>query len=278
MSPYELSNNNRKYFGLLPVDNTWDRKSLNGVIDVYFDKNKIVKVLNFSRGYIEYDSDVNTLNREALLPKTTKGKKQKLTIPRILKIKGSGMQFSGSFEGGRIRVYDNKRNVFFIQNYLEDGQISNYNDISNWVEKYVVESPVEYFEWLNKQVKSKRHNIKAKPGDIIAFHVARFEYAFAKIIRIDFPTTLNLFGKALQILPYSFTSKTTDIDFDKLIIQPTLELIQINDSGVSYGEFPIVAFRELTEEDISKIGEPKMSKYLSIPYSKTDIIQMNNKW
>jgi hypothetical protein len=63
MISYELSNSNRKYFGLLPVDNNWDRKSLNGVIDVYFDKDKIVKVLNCSRGYIEYDSDINTLNR-----------------------------------------------------------------------------------------------------------------------------------------------------------------------------------------------------------------------
>jgi hypothetical protein len=82
----------------------------------------------------------------------------------------------------------------------------------------------------------------------------------------------------LLILPYSFISKTVDIDFDKLVIQPTLNPIQINDSRVFYGEFPIVALRELTKEDLFKIGEPKMSKYLTIPYSKTDIIQMNNKW
>jgi len=35
-----------------------------------------------------------------------------LTIPRILKIKGSGVQFSGSFLGGGMNVYDNKRNLF----------------------------------------------------------------------------------------------------------------------------------------------------------------------
>lgn len=278
MRPYELSNINRKYFGLLPVDSTWDKKSLSDVIDVYFDKDKIVKVLDYRHGYIEYDSDINTLKRELLLPKTRKGKEQKLTVSRILKIKGSGIQFSGSLDGGGISVYDNNRNVFFIKSYFEEGQISNYNDIKIWVEKYVTESPSNYFDWLNKQISSKKCNIKAKPGDIIAFRIARFEYAFARILQLDFLDALKLFGKPLLILPYSFISKTVDIDFDKLIIQPALNPIQLNDPTVFYGEFPIVAFREITEEELFKIGELKMNKYLTIPYSKTDIIQMNNKW
>ena len=287
MTPFELSNTQRKYFGLIEVADSWDRNSLSENIIVYFDKNKIVKILNYSYAYLEYDTNIDTINREILLPKTARGKQQKLTVAKLLKIKGSGVQFSGSFEGGGISVYDNRRNVFFIKSYLEDGAIANYSDIKNWIQKYIEESSANYFEWLNNELDKKRENNKIKKGDIIAFPVGRFEYSFARIILADFLSEqivdgeifkFNLFGKPLIILPYSIISKTLEIDFDELIKQPTLKTIQINDSCVFYGEFPIVSFKEVYDSEILKIELSKISKYLTIPYSKTDILLKNNQW
>ncbi len=288
MMPYELSNTQRKFFGLTEVAGSWDRKLLSKSLTVYFNKNKIVKILNYSYAYLEYDTDIDTINREILLPKTTRGKEQKLTVARVSKIKGSGMQFSGSFEGGGISVYNNKRNIFLTRSYSEDGQISNYTDIENWVNKYIIESPSDYFEWLNEQLNRKRENNKITAGDIIAFPVGRFEYGFARIIKTDFLSEhilldgeifkSNIFGKPLIIIPYSIISKTWDINFDQLIKQPTLGPIQINDSCIFYGEFPIVSFKELHNSDIPKIELSKISRYLTIPYSKTDILQRKNKW
>ena len=115
---------------------------------VYYNGDKIVKILNYGWGYVEYDTDIDTKHRQILIPKTTKGKEHKLTIPRILKIKGSGIEFSGSFQGGGISVYSNKRNVSFIKSYSDDGPIHTYEDIENWLTKYVSESLEDYFEWL----------------------------------------------------------------------------------------------------------------------------------
>jgi len=88
----------------------------------YFDKERILKILNYGFGDEEYDVCIDTIRRQILLPKTGRGNQQKLTVPRILKVKGSGVQFSGSFMGGNIHVYDNKRKLFFIKSFPEDGR------------------------------------------------------------------------------------------------------------------------------------------------------------
>src|SRR5688572_511069 len=123
MIPYELTNDIRLYFGLNPVAGDWERTSLSDTIAVYFQKEKIVKIINYNWGYVEYDTEIETRNRKILLPKTERGKEHKLTIPRILKIKGCGVQFSGSFQGGGIHVYDNRRNLFIIKSFSEEGEI-----------------------------------------------------------------------------------------------------------------------------------------------------------
>ena len=135
MKPYELTNNQRKYFGLSSVADDWDKVKLSDSVILYYQGDKIVKVLQYSFGYFEYDTNIETKHRQILLSKTPKGKEQKLTIAKILKIKGSGIQFSGSFQGGGIHVYDNKRNLFFIKSFSEDGDIKNYSDIEKWVAK-----------------------------------------------------------------------------------------------------------------------------------------------
>lgn len=286
MASFELTNTQRKYFGLLEIAHSCDKKTLSKNITVYFSKNKIVKILNYSYAYQEYDTDINTINREILLPKTIRGKQQKLTVAKLLKIKGSGIQFSGSFEGGGISVYDNRRNVFFIKSYFEEGRILNYGDIEKWIARYIAESPANYFIWLNNELSKKRENNKIKKGDIIAFPVGRFEYGFVRIVLADFLSEqfldgeifkCNLFGKPIIILPYSIISQKLDIDFDELIRQPTLKAIQIDNSSVFYGEFPIVAFKEVDAAEIPKIELPRISKYLTIPYSKTDIL-LKKQW
>ena len=120
-------------------------------------------------------------------------------------------------------------------------------------------------------------NIQVKTGDILAFHVSRYEYGFAKIILTNF-LGLNFGGRPLLIMLYSFVSNELTIDFDILESKPTLKPIQINDSDAFYGQIKVVGFREPNQKDLSKIGQLTLSKYLSIPYSKTDILQSNEIW
>jgi hypothetical protein len=257
MSLYELTNGKREYFGLFPVDESWERRSLSNTITVYFNGNKIVKVLNYGYGYSEYDCIIETKERRILLPKTSRGKERNLTIPRILKIKGSGVAFSGSFLGGGITVYDNNRNKFFIQGYEEEGEIKTYQDIDNWISNYVAKLPADYFEWLNGQLSQKRMNVHVKEGDILAFKISQTEYGFARILLDIFkerekpgllrPELSWVHARSLLVAPYAFYADSLNIDLDTLVLKKTMPAICIFDLVVYRGEMPIIGFKPLSE-------------------------------
>ena len=281
MTPFELTNDQRRYFGLALVADNWDKQQFSETVTVYFDGDKIVKVLNYRLGYYEYDTDISTKDKRLLLPKTARGKEQKLTVPGILKIKGSGVQFSGSFQGGGIHVYDNRRNLFFIKSFTEDGEIKTYEDIVNWINNYIAKLPSNYFDWLNQELVKKRLNIKIKEGDVVAFKIAPGEYGFARILLDVFaemkkgdiirPQLYWVHPRSLIVAPYAYYANTLKVDIDILLTKKTLPTLCIFDLDVYRGEMPIVGYRPLSEND-KQIPFPKKTvTSITIPYTKTDI-------
>jgi len=250
-------------------------------ISVYYQGDKIVKILNYNLGYFERDTDIETKQRQILLPKTIKGKEQKLTIAKILKVKGSGIQFSGSFQGGGIHVYDNKRNVFFIKSFSEEGAIKNYGDIEKWITSYISKASTNYFDWLNNELSQKRLRIKIKEGDIVAFKIMHGQYGFARILFDIFtqrgkgdivsPNLYRFHPRSLIVAPYAYYADTLEIDVDKLINKKTLPTLCIFDLEVYRGEMPIVGHKPLSlkEKLIPFPANPETS--ITIPYTKTDI-------
>jgi hypothetical protein len=281
MTLYELANNQRRYFGLLPVSENWERRNLSDDLTVYFDFNRIAKVLNYRHGYVEYDCEINTKDRQILLPKTFRGKEQKLTIPRILKIRGSGVQFSGSFLGGLINVYDNKRNLVFIKGHLEEGEIKNYRDIDIWISNYIARLPNDYFNWLNDQLSRKRLSLQFKEGDIIAFKISKGEYGFARILLDIFnerkkgdairPELSRVHARSLLVAPYAYYADTLNIDIDALLLKEKMAAICIFDLEVYRGEMPIIGFRQLSEVDRQIPFPQELVTSITIRYTKTDI-------
>lgn len=289
MTHYELTNNQRKYFGLVLVADEWDKQALSNTIVVYFNKDKIVKILDYSWDYLEYDTDINTENRQVLIPKTSRGRKQRLTIPKLLKIKGSGIQFSGSFKGGGIHVYDNKRNIFFIKGFAEDGEIKSYGDIDRWISNYIANVPNNYFEWLNEELFANRLNIRVKEGDIIAFKIGFNTYGFARILldvfayikkgQIIKPEVYALHPRSLIVLPYAYYANTKQVDIDTLITKNTLPVLCIFDIDVYRGQMPIIGHKPLSDKDREIPFDKINSTSVTIPYTKTYIdkfIERNN--
>jgi hypothetical protein len=281
MTPYELTNNQRQYFGLLSVADTWDRVQLSDTTVVYYQADRIVKLLDYSFGYCEYDTEIETKHWQILLPKTARGKEQKLTVAKLLKIKGSGIQFSASFQGGGIHAYDNKRKVFFIKSFPEEGDIKNYQDIDNWITNYISNVPLDYFDWLAKELSQKRLRVKIKEGDIVAFKIAHGKYGFARILLDVFSrrqngdiVSSNLYWfhpRSLIVAPYAHYGDTLQIDIDKLVNKKTLPSLCIFDLDVYRGEMPIVGHKPLSITD-KQIPFPNQAvTSITIPYTKTDI-------
>jgi hypothetical protein len=281
MKTYELTNEQRRYFGLNLVADTWDKQQLNSVLSVYFDGDKIVKILNYHLGYFEYDTDIRTKERKTIVPKTSRGKEQLLSVSRILKLKGSGIQFSGSFQGGGIHVYDNRRNVFFIKGFSEDGEIRSFSDIENWIQRYISKLPSNYFYWLEQEIAKKRSNIKAREGDIIAYKISNNEYGFARILIDVFEERMKVnsikpeldwfFPRSFIIMPYAFVSKTLNIEIDILIKSKTLQAICIFDIEVYRGQMPIVGYKPLSEEEKSIQIPDRSETFITVPLTKSEI-------
>jgi hypothetical protein len=281
MTRYELTNHQRKYFGLAPAANGWAKQALNETITVYFHHDKIVKLLNYGWGYVECDIDIDTKDRQILLPKTVRGKEQKLTVPRVLKIKGSGVEFSGSFLGGGINVYDHRRNLLFIQSFQEDGEIKSYQDIEDWISDYINKLPAGYFHWLHDELSQKRLKIQAKQGDVVAFKIAHNEYGFARILLDVFadrkkgdikrPELYSVHPRSLIVAPYAHYADTLDVDIEKLVTKKTLPARCIFDLDVYRGEMPIVGHKPLSEVERQIPFPTNGATAVSIRCSKTDI-------
>ncbi|MEI6950115.1 immunity 26/phosphotriesterase HocA family protein [Paraflavisolibacter sp. H34] len=281
MRPYELTNDQRRYFGLTPVADQWDRVVLSDIVIVYFHKNKVVKVLSYEFGYLEYDTDIDTEDRKILLPKTARGRPQNLTISRLLKIKGCGVQFSGSFWGGGMTVYDNRRNLFFIKSFPEDGSIQTYQDIDNWIANYIRRASKGNFEWLDKQLTKKRLTIKVKEGDFIAFKIGHNEYGFARILLDVYkarkenllvsPRINYVHPRSLLVAPYAYYANSLDIDLDAVAAKKTLPSLFIFDLDVYRGEMPVVGHKPLGDNELRIPYPAETSTAITIPYSKTDI-------
>ncbi len=278
---YELTNNQRQYFGLSLVTDSWNKIQLSDTIFVYYQNDEIVKILNYSFGYCEYDTNIETNQRQSLIYKRIKGKEQKLTVAKLLKIKGCGISFSGSFEGGGIHIYDNRRNLFFIKGFAEDGEIKSYDDIEKWIANYIAKVPPNYFEWLNKELLQKRVRIKVKEGDIIAFKISQKQYGFARVIVDVFSQRQNINNittdlywfhpRSLIVAIYGYYADTLKVDLDKLITKGTLPTICIFDLDVYRGEMPIIGHRPLsTKEKLISLPN-KRSTSMTIPYTKSDI-------
>jgi hypothetical protein len=279
MNTFELSNSQRKYFGLKAIHNHWDRISLSDYVAVYFNKNQIEKVLNYSFGnseigYFEYDTNIATLDRKILIPLTSRGKDQKLTIPRLLKIRGNGISFSATFVGGGIHVFDNKRNIYLVQSYFEDGPFKNYADIDLWIDNYIKESPENYFEWLKGELAKKRKIQKVREGDIIAFKIARYEYGFARVLFImNSLKNEYIHPRSLTVGTYSYVSGTLDVDIDELIKQDLLPSIYIFDNDVYYSEMLIIGNRNKSARELDFPLPLKNSTSVTNFYTKTDILE-----
>ncbi|MFN3641223.1 MAG: hypothetical protein ACK4UK_09905, partial [Flavobacterium sp.] len=80
-----MTNEQRKYFGLEPILNHWDKVVLSGDTYrpesiLYFDKDTIKRhIVSTENEYFEKQYAELTKGRSILLPKTDKGKEKKLT-------------------------------------------------------------------------------------------------------------------------------------------------------------------------------------------------------
>ncbi len=268
--PFELTNHERKYLGLEPVEDHWDLVKLNEYNYMYFDGNTIkrcIKVGNDSVSYSEFQYHIETDNREMILPKTAKGKPKKLNWTNFQTCKEEGVYF-------RYRTSDN---TFMIGNctsqlslfeslFFDVPLMKDYKELRTFIGTYIEETTEKNLEELERFKKSKRKRIKYKAGDFFRIKIGRSnKYMYGRILISlaelrkykEFSGKYKNYGLHLMTVPviaktYRYTGEE-EIDLHTLRTMESFPSYITMDNNLLYGEHEIIGHLPLEAVDLQEM-------------------------
>lgn len=263
MTTYELTNEQRRYFGLDPIENHWDRVIFKGDTYrpesvLYFDKDTIKRhIVSTEKGYSEKHYDVQTRDRAILLPKTDKGKEKKLSASVLEQRQPTGVYLS--INCGHLTIGNFFSQTTFYSTRWDNDQQSE-KKIVDFVNDFIVDSPENHFAEIDRYKNLKRQSIKFKAGDYFCFKLDRTKYGFGRLLLDvnkvrkkklidDFHGLRLLMGPALIIELFAFSSANKEVSIEELDRQPRLPSDVMMDNLLLYGEFEIIGCREIKDDE-----------------------------
>ena len=259
---FELNNEQRKYLGLIPVEEHWELVKFDNGIYYYFEDDIIRKEIKVSKNYY-HESELNVKtseNRTMILPKTKRGKIKKFNYTVTQSFSPFGTYFTFSTNGVIIANYTTQR-TYYSEIFSEKEKIS-LDNLKKWLDKWMKETTEEDLEEIEEFKNAKRKHCKFKEGDFFAFKLSRREWCFGRILmdvsklRKDenFEKNKNyglahLMGKPLIIKVYHKISDNKNIDLKELSKCPALPSQPIMDNIFYYGEAVILGNLPLKPEE-----------------------------
>jgi len=259
---FELTNEQRKYLGLIPVEEHWELVKFDNGIYYYFEDDIIRKEIKVSKNYY-HEAELNEKtaeNRTMILPKTKRGKIKKFNYTATQSFSPFGTYFTFSTNGVIIANYTTQR-TYYSEIFSEKEKIS-LDDLKKWLDKWMKETTEEDLEEIEEFKNAKRKHCKFNEGDFFAFKISRREWCFGRILmdvsklRKDenFEKNKNyglahLMGKPLIIKVYHKISDNKNIDLKELSKCLALPSQAIMDNIFYYGEAIILGNLPLKPEE-----------------------------
>ena len=259
---FELTNEQRKYLGLIPVEENWELVKFDDNIYHYFEDDIIKKEITVSENYY-HESELNektTENRTMILPKTKRGKIKKFNYSAVQSFSPFGTYFTFSTNQVIIANYTTQR-TYYSESFTESENIT-IDDLKKWLNKWIEETTEEDLKEIKEFKNTKRKHCKFKEGDFFAFKLSRREWGFGRILldvaRLhkdeNFKKNKNyglahLMGKPLIIKVYHKTSDTRNIDLEELSKCRALPSQAVMDNIFYYGEAVILGNLPLSPEE-----------------------------
>ena len=259
---FELTNEQRKYLGLIPVEEHWELVKFDNGIYYYFEDDTIKKEIKVSKNYY-HEAELNEKtaeNRTMILPKTKRGKIKKFNYTATQSFSPFGTYFTFSTDGVIIANYTTQR-TYYSEIFSEKEKIS-LDNLKKWLDKWMKETTEEDLEEIEEFKNAKRKHCKFNEGDFFAFKISRREWCFGRILmdvsklRKDenFEKNknyglANLMGKPLIIKVYHKISDNKNIDLKELSKCLALPSQAIMDNIFYYGEAIILGNLPLKPEE-----------------------------
>ena len=259
---FELTNEQRKYLGLIPVEEHWELVKFDNGIYYYFEDDIIRKEITVKENYY-HEAELNEKtaeNRTMILPKTKRGKIKKFNYTATESFSPFGTYFTFSTDGVIIANYTTQR-TYYSEIFSEKEKIS-LDDLKKWLDKWMKETTEEDLEEIEEFKNAKRKHCKFNEGDFFAFKISRREWCFGRIL-LDVSKLrkdenfkknknyglANLMGKPLIIKVYHKISDNKNIDLKELSKCLALPSQPIMDNIFYYGEAIILGNLPLKPEE-----------------------------
>ena len=259
---FELTNEQRKYLGLIPVEEHWELVKFDNGIYYYFEDDTIKKEIKVSKNYY-HEAELNEKtaeNRTMILPKTKRGKIKKFNYTATQSFSPFGTYFTFSADGVIIANYTSQR-TYYSEIFSEKEKIS-LDDLKKWLDKWMKETTEEDLEEIEEFKNAKRKHCKFNEGDFFAFKISRREWCFGRILldvsklkkdenfkkNKNYGLT-NLMGKPLIIKVYHKISDNKNINLKELSKCLALPSQAIMDNIFYYGEAIILGNLPLKPEE-----------------------------
>ena len=259
---FELNNEQRKYLGLIPVEEHWELVKFDNGIYYYFEDDIIRKEIKVSKNYY-HEAELNEKtaeNRTMILPKTKRGKIKKFNYTATQSFSPFGTYFTFSTDGVIIANYTSQR-TYYSEIFSEKEKIS-LDNLKKWLDKWMKETTEEDLEEIEEFKNAKRKHCKFNEGDFFAFKISRREWCFGRIL-LDVSKLkkdenfkknknyglANLMGKPLIIKVYHKISDNKNIDLKELSKCLALPSQAIMDNIFYYGEAIILGNLPLKPEE-----------------------------
>ena len=259
---FELTNEQRKYLGLIPVEEHWELVKFDNGIYYYFEDDTIKKEIKVSKNYY-HEAELNEKtaeNRTMILPKTKRGKIKKFNYTATQSFSPFGTYFTFSTDGVIIANYTSQR-TYYSEIFSEKEKIS-LDNLKKWLDKWMKETTEEDLEEIEEFKNAKRKHCKFNEGDFFAFKISRREWCFGRILLDVFKLRkdenfkknknyglANLMGKPLIIKVYHKISDNKNIDLKELSKCLALPSQAIMDNIFYYGEAIILGNLPLKPEE-----------------------------
>jgi hypothetical protein len=265
---FELTNEQRLYFGLDPIESHWEKTVFKGdsyrpESILYFDGDVIKRhILSTNEQYQEKQYNELTRSRTILLPKTGKGKEKKLSASVLESRQPTGVYCNIDYLGRVFIGSHNTQTTFYDTRWEKEfAKDTAPLEIYNIVTDFINNAPSQHLIEIDQFKKASRKLSKFKPGDFFAFKVGRTQYGFGRVLanidqlrklsKLSGDHGLNLImTKPVLVKVYAYLSEIKDIDLTVLQQAGSLPSDYMMDNLLLYGQFEVIGHKKLKSEEL----------------------------
>lgn len=254
---FELTNEQRKCFGLSMVDSSWTPITLKPspyhahTTLAYLDGTTLRKFIRTGKDvYMEYEiCEEVSPDLRYLLPKTPKGKPALLSAAVLEKRTGIGPCLSFLYSRGSsyVDLYSHTSQKCYYSSQYDPVDLPGIDAFREWVETWCRESTPEDLEEVTAFAAQPRQHVKYKEGDVFRFKINRRLYGYGRLIqnydllrKQKVPFWDILFGKPMVCSVYHIATERKDVSLAELQQLQSLPSVHMMDNRLYYGDFEII--------------------------------------